>query len=83
MALRIVEEIHEDGLKHYIVETNRKFFGLFKADWHVATAYIDGAYSGDVIPVPAIFNTLKEAQLFCGIDPNPIIKQNIIQTIGI
>lgn len=83
MAYRIVEEIREDGSKHYIVETNRRFFGLFKTDWYVATAYIDGAYNGDFIPIPAIFNTLKEAQIYCGIDPNPIVKKEIIQTVGI
>ena len=62
MAYRISEEIREDGSKHYIVETNKKFFGLFKTNWHVATAYIDVMYGDGTIPVPAIFNTLKKKQ---------------------
>lgn len=81
MAYRIIEEIREDGTKQYSVETNRKFLGLIKCKWRLANAYIDEPYSADVTIVPAIFNSLKEAQIFCGIDTNPIIKKEIIQTI--
>ena len=71
---RIVEEILSNGERQYRVESNRRFFGLFKCKWYTETIPYD---YGDV-HCEAVFKTLREAQIHCGIDPNPVIKRKIV-----
>ena len=36
-----------------------------------------------ITEIGAIFNTLEEAQKFCGVDPNPVINREIIVNKGL
>lgn len=74
---RIIEEILANGERQYRVESNRWFFGLLKCKWHTETITIPYDY-GDV-HCEAVFKTLREAQIHCGINPNPIIKRKIVE----
>lgn len=74
---RIIKETLDNGDIQYRVETNRCFFGLFKCKWHTDTCI---HFYGDIeIRCAAVFNTLREAQIYCGIDPNPVVKRQIIE----
>ena len=72
---RIVEETLENGEKQYRVETDRRFFGLIKTNWHTDTVYLGYPYD---TTCNAVFCTLREAQIHCGINPNPVIKREVI-----
>lgn len=73
---RIVEETLSNGCKQYRVESNRRFFGLLKCNWYTETVTIP--YGLGDIRCEAVFNTLREAQIHCGMDPNPVINRKII-----
>lgn len=73
---RIVKETLKDGKVQYRVETNRRLFGLIKSKWHTDTTPV--GMDEYITEIGAIFNTLEEAQRFCGIDPNPIISREIV-----
>lgn len=75
MAKRIVEETLENGEKQYRVETDRWFFGLLKCDWYTDSVYLGYPYD---TTCNAVFGTLREAQIHCGINPNPVIKREVI-----
>lgn len=74
---RIVKETLSNGDTKYRVETDRCFFGLIKCKWYTDTVTIP-MFAGD-ITVLAVFDTLREAQIYCGIDPNPVIRKEIIK----
>lgn len=76
---RIVKETLSNRDIKYRVETDRCFFGLIKCKWHTDTVTIPMS-DGD-ITVLAVFDTLKEAQIHCGIDPNPVIREEIITVV--
>lgn len=76
MSKRIIEETLSDGKVQYRVETNRTFFGLIKTDWHTDSYTVDlGTYSFEKY---AVFATLGDAQEYCGIDRNPVVKRTLI-----
>lgn len=72
---RIVEETLENGEKQYRVETDRTFFGLIKTNWHADSIYLGYPYD---ITCAAVFGTLREAQVHCGINPNPVKERKIL-----
>lgn len=75
---RIVKETLKNGEIQYRVETNRMFFGLIPCEWYTClTWYVTAKYC-EYVPCDAIFNTLREAQIFCGIDPNSVVHTEII-----
>lgn len=76
---RIVKELHSNGDITYRVETNRWFFGLLPCKWHVDTITVS-CFCGD-ITCKAVFSTLKEAKIHCGIKVYPIIKEEIVECI--
>lgn len=76
---RIVKETLSNRDVKYRVETDRCFFGLIKCKWHTDTVTIP-MFGGD-ITVLAVFDTLKEAQIHCGINPNPVIRKEIITEV--
>lgn len=76
---RIVKETLSNRDTKYRVETDRCFFGLIKCKWHTDTVTIP--MSGGDITVLAVFNTLREAQIHCGINPNPVIREEIITVV--
>lgn len=55
---RIVEETLENGEKQYRVETDRRFFGLIKTNWHTDSVYLGYPYD---TTCNAVFGTLREA----------------------
>lgn len=73
---RIIEEILANGERQYRVESNRCLFGLLKCKWYTETVTIPYMW-GDVC-CKAVFKTLREAQIYCGINPNPVIKREIV-----
>lgn len=74
---RIIEEELKDGTIQYRVESNRMFFGLILCKWHTCTVTIPYGYAE--IFCYAVFNTLEEAQVFAGINPNPVIKRTLLE----
>lgn len=77
---RIVKETLKDGTIKYRVQKNTRLWGLIKTKWHTCLVECPVGLS-DIIYCGAVFNTLEEAQRFCGIKLNPIIKAEIIETI--
>lgn len=74
---RIIKETLQNGKVQYRVESNRMFFGLIPCGWYTcSTMYISN--SGVEVSCDAVFDTLREAQIHCGIDPNPIIEREIV-----
>lgn len=78
---RIVKETFKDGKVQYRVETDRCFFGLIKCGWHTDTTPV--GMDEYITEIGAIFNTLEEAQKFCGIDPNPVVNREVIVNKGL
>lgn len=74
---RIIEEELKDGTIQYRVESNRMFFGLIPCKWYTCTVTIPYGYAE--IFCYAVFNTLEEAQVFAGINPNPVIKRTLLE----
>lgn len=74
---RIVEETLKDGRIRYRVESNRTFFGLLPCKWYTCTVYINNEYSYD-IACDAVFDSLKEAEIFADIETNPVIKRVVL-----
>ena len=74
---RIIEEELKDGSIQYRVESNRMFFGLIPCKWYTCTVTIPYGYAE--VSCDAVFNTLEEAQIFVGINPNPVIKRTILE----
>ena len=74
---RIVEETLQNGEKQYRCQSNRRFFGLIIGDWYTMTThyYFGGS---EEITCNAVFSTLEEAQRFLGINPNPVVKKEVI-----
>lgn len=59
------------------VEKRTTLFGFTIRDWHTATKYnprLDCSFL-------AIFGTLDEAKIFCGIPVNPIIHESIVEEV--
>ena len=52
------------------------FFGLIPCKWHTCTIAIPYTF-GDVT-LDAVFNTLEEAQEFCGINADSVIDREVI-----
>lgn len=73
---RIVKETLKSGKALYRVEKNTTFFGLIPYKWHTCTIAFPFGF-GDVA-LDAVFNTLEEAQEFCGIDTDPVISREVI-----
>lgn len=61
---RIFQETRKDGTVFYTVERKRKFL-WFKPEWVLECVDVG---------VPYRFQTLEEAQIHCGINPNPVVK---------
>lgn len=78
---RIVKETLKSGKVQYRVEKNTTFFGLIPCEWHTCTVTIPFGF-GEV-SCEAVFNTLEEAQKFCGVNPNPIVNREIIVNKGL
>ena len=78
---RIVKETLKSGKVQYRVEKNTTFFGLIPCEWHTCTVTIPFGF-GEV-SCEAVFNTLEEAQKFCGVDSNPVINREIIVNKGL
>ncbi len=78
MAKRIIKETCKDGTVQYRVETNKNFFG-FRTKWHTCKYTV--GYNQYEATVDAIFNSLEDAEKYCGIDPNPIINREIVRTL--
>ena len=78
---RIVKETLKSGKVQYRVEKNTTFFGLIPCEWHTCTVTIPFGF-GEV-SCEAVFNTLEEAQKFCGVNPNPIVNREIIGNKGL
>lgn len=77
---RIVKETLKNGKIQYRVQKNTRLWGLIKTKWH--TCLVEHYFGiSDVIYCGAVFNTLEEAQKYCGIKLNPIVKSEIIETI--
>ncbi len=74
---RIIKEELKDGTIQYRVESNRIFFGLIPCKWYTCTAVI--LSGGITISCDAVFSSLKEAQIYAGIDPNPIVKRTLLE----
>lgn len=74
---RIVEETLKDGKIRYRVESNRIFFGLIPCKWHTCTVHYSNEYCYD-ISCNAVFDTLKEAEIFADIETNPVIKRVVL-----
>lgn len=73
---RIVKETLKSGKVQYRVEKNTTFFGLIPCEWHTCTVTIPFGF-GEV-SCEAVFNTLEEAQKFCGVDPNPVVNREVV-----
>lgn len=78
---RIVKETLKSGKVQYRVEKNTTFFGLIPCEWYTCTVTIPFGF-GEV-SCEAVFNTLEEAQKFCGVNPNPIVNREIIVNKGL
>lgn len=73
---RIVKETLKSGKVQYRVEKNTTFFGLIPCKWYTCRVTIPFGY-GEVL-CEAVFETLEEAQQFCGININPIVNREVI-----
>lgn len=74
---RIVEETLKDGKVQYRVEAKTTIFGYVWNDWHTDVALL--VRNGMDIHLDAVFHSLAEAKIHCGINPNPIVKREIIK----
>lgn len=78
---RIVKETKKSGTTLYRVETNEIFFGLLRSrKWRTCSCMVIDSLN-NLVTVDAVFDTLEEAESFCGIDQDPVIKSEIIQTV--
>ena len=77
MKRRIVKETLKDGNIQYRVEVYGRPTIFSKKQWYTDTKVIFFGF-GNEITNDAVFDTLKEAQIHCGIDPNPVIDKEII-----
>ena len=73
---RIIKEVREDGTEQYRVESKIVFLGITWSNWHTDTVYRETRYGGNVYD--AVFSTLREALVFCGIEANPIVKREVL-----
>lgn len=77
---RIVKEIKKDGSIQYRVESNKRFFGLFNSKkWHTCTITCYSNY-GELV-LEAVFDSIEEAEIFCGLSTNPVVKSEVIKLI--
>lgn len=78
MAKRIVKETLHNGKEQYLVQCNSAPF--IEALWATDTVPMISD-NGTEIYVDAVFNSLEEAQRFCGIKPDAerVIKREIIE----
>lgn len=77
---RIVKETLKDGTIKYRVQKNTRLWGLIKTKWHTCLVEYPVGIS-DMIYCSAVFDTLEEAQRYCGINLNPVVKTEIINII--
>ena len=77
MTKRIVKETLHNGKEQYIVQSN--FIPVVEALWTTDTVKIISD-NGTEIYVDAVFDSLEEAQKFCGIKPDAerVIKREVI-----
>lgn len=77
MTKRIVKETLHNGKEHYLVQSN--FIPVVEALWTTDTVKIISD-NGTEVYVDAVFDSLEEAQRFCGIKPDAerVIKREII-----
>lgn len=78
MIKRIIKETLSNGKEQYLVQSN--FIPLIEALWTTDTMTII-LDNGAEVYVDAVFNSLEEAQRFCGIKPEAerVIKREIIE----
>lgn len=72
MNRRIIKETLANGDIQYRVEVYKRPTIFSKKQW-----YTDSFNLGE-ITFSAIFKTLEEAQVHCGIDTNPVVSREII-----
>ena len=52
------------------------FFGLIPCKWHTCMVTIPFGFGE--ISCEAVFNTLEEAQQFCGINTDPVVNREVV-----
>ena len=73
---RTVKDTYKDGSVKYRVQTDRFFFGWFRSKtWRDCSDYMS------VLRFPAVFNTIEEAERFCGMESNPIVNTETVEWI--
>lgn len=79
---RIVKDTYKDGSVKYRVQTDRFFFGWFRSKtWRDCEIYKDISDYMSVLRFPAVFNTIEEAERFCGMKSNPIVNTETVEWI--
>lgn len=77
MNRRIVKETLKNGHIQYRVEVYGRPTIFSKKQWYTDTKVIFFGFVNEITS-DAVFDTLKEAQIHCGINPNPVIRREII-----
>ena len=79
---RIVKDTYKDGSVKYRVQTDRFFFGWFRSKtWRDCEIHKDTSDYMTVLRFPAVFNTIEEAERFCGMELNPIVNTESVEWI--
>ena len=76
MAYRIVQEKYKNGFYKYRVETNNGLFGLRKKYGWWKTCRVPWYET----TIPAVFDSLKQAESYIEEETNEIIQSEIIAT---
>ena len=79
MGKRIIKEIMGDGRVRYRIETNR-LFGLIPIKWTTAIESVPIDGFGTECNFLAIFDSLEDAQCFCGITPkkDKVVRKEVL-----
>ena len=79
MGKRIIKETMGDGRVRFRVETNR-LFGIIPIKWTTAIDLVTIDDFGTECSFLAVFESLSDAQRFCGITPkqDKVVKREVL-----